>query len=181
MKNKNLQHIFSTINHAMEKVESTILTVAILIMMCNSCMNAAGRYFFGHSLYFSEELNRFLIIAITFIGLAYAVRLGRNIRMTALYDLLSVKGKKIATMIIAVTTAALMFYLTYLALIYVVEIKQLNRHSPSLQFPVYIVYSIIPVGFFMAGLQYLLSFLMNLTHPEIYVSADLIESEDTPF
>ena len=170
-------HLLKSINRVTEKIEELILAFAILTMMINSTANAIGRYFFNQSLFFAEELNQFLIVSVTFIGLAYAVRKGRNIRMTALYDMLGQRAKKALTLLIAIVTASLMFYLAFQAVIYVQELKQINRLSPALQFPVYIVYSIIPLGFFMAGLQYLSGFLINLMHTEIYISFGLTEDK----
>ncbi len=163
------------ISRITETIEKTIVFSSILLMMANSTANAIGRYAFGKSLFFSEELNQFLIVAVTFIGFAYAVRKGRNIRMTALYDSLGYPAKKFIATLIAITTSLLMFYLSYKAYIYVVEVKDLNRLSPALQFPMYLVFSIIPVGLAMAGLQYIIAFFMNLTHKEIYLSHDTVD------
>jgi TRAP-type C4-dicarboxylate transport system permease small subunit len=55
--------------------------------------------------------------------------------------------------------------------------KDIRRLSSALQFPVYIVYSIIPIGLFMAAIQYSISFFMNIRHEEIYVSYDVIENK----
>jgi len=173
-----MKRTLSSINQITEKIEAWVLMAAILIMMLNSNANAFGRYFFNQSVFFAEELNQFLIVSVTFIGMAYAVRKGRNIRMTAFYDMLGQRGRKALTLLITSTTAALMFYLSWQAVLYVQELKELNRLSPALQFPVYIVYSIIPLGFFMAGLQYLSGFLLNLLHVEIYISDGLIEQKE---
>ena len=161
---KELLHKISVVT---EKLERFLIMTAILTMMINSTANAIGRYAFNKSLFFSEELNQFLIVSVTFIGFAYAVRQGRNIRMTAVYDSLSTKAQKVLTTIIALLTAMLMFYLTYHAFFYVKEFKDINRLSPALQFPVFWVYAIIPIGFVIAGLHYSMSFLMNLLHQEI--------------
>lgn len=173
-----MKRTLSSINQITEKIEAWVLMAAILIMMLNSNANAFGRYFFNQSVFFAEELNQFLIVSVTFIGMAYAVRKGRNIRMTAFYDMLGLRGRKALTLLITSTTAALMFYLSWQAVLYVQELQQLNRLSPALQFPVYIVYSIIPLGFFMAGLQYLSGFLLNILHREIYISDGLIEQKE---
>ncbi|WP_299179282.1 TRAP transporter small permease [uncultured Neptuniibacter sp.] len=171
-----MKKLFHNISAITEAVEKFIICFSILLMMANSTANAIGRYFFGKSLFFSEELNQFLIVAVTFIGFAYAVRQGRNIRMTALYDSLGFKAKKILTTVISIITGLLMFYLTYKAVFYVLELKDINRLSPALQFPVYIIYSIIPVGLGIAGIQYLIAFFMNLTHKEIYLSYEVTDS-----
>lgn len=170
-----MKKVLHEISRITEKIEKFIIGFSIVVMMVNSTANAMGRYFFNKSIFFSEELNQFLIVAVTFIGFAYAVRKGRNIRMTAVYDSLSQGAKKVIATLIAITTSILMFYLAYLSYFYVLDLQDLNRLSPALQFPVYIIYSIIPVGLTMAGIQYLICFLMNVTHREIYVSHDLIE------
>ncbi|MCG9579592.1 TRAP transporter small permease [Vibrio brasiliensis] len=170
---KNLLHKISI---ATEKLERFLIISATLSIMLNSTANAIGRYAFNKSLYFAEELNQFLIVSVTFIGFAYAVRQGRNIRMTAVYDVMSFKFQKILTTIISLLTGMLMFYLAYHAILYVQELKSINRLSPALEFPVYWVYTIIPIGFTIAGLQYSMSFLMNLLNTKIYVSFDIIEN-----
>jgi TRAP-type C4-dicarboxylate transport system permease small subunit len=172
-----MNKILYKISYVTEKIEKLIIGSSILGIMINSTANAIGRYFFNHSIFFSEELNQFLIVAITFIGFAYAVRKGRNIRMTAVYDSLSQEIKKIISTLISISTSMLMFYLAYLAYFYVLELQEINRLSPALQFPVYIIYATIPLGLTMAGIQYLISFLMNISHSEIYLSYDLIEGQ----
>lgn len=160
-----------------EFIEKSIIILAILLMMLNSTANAIGRYAFGKSLFFSEELNQFLIVSVTFVGFAYAVRKGRNIRMTALYDTLSQRSKKALLTLISITTGLLLLYLAYKSVFYVLEIKAVNRLSPALQFPVYIIYSVIPVGLAMASLQYLIAFVMNVTHAGAWHSYEIEDSE----
>ena len=168
-------HLLHTLSRVSAKIEEFIVGFSILLIMLNSTAHAMGRYFFGKSLFFAEELNQFLIVSVTFIGFAYAVRKGRNIRMTAVYDALGHKARKAITLLIGASTSALMFYLAYKAYFYVVELKDINRLSPALEFPVYLVYAIIPVGFVLAGVQYLIGFVMNLLHREIYLSYEVVE------
>ncbi len=173
-----MKNILSKINTITAKAEKILLSLSILLMMVNTTANALGRYLFNQSIYFSEELNQFLMISVTFIGLAYAVRNGRNIRMTAIYDALSHKKKKALMIFIAITTSILMFVLAYEAFLYVMQVKEINRQSPALQLEVYLVYMIVPIGFFMAGVQFFIRFIQNLLHDEIYLSYDVIEEKD---
>ncbi|WP_434362962.1 TRAP transporter small permease [Parasalinivibrio latis] len=171
-----MNSILNKISDWTEQLEKLIIIVSILAMMINSTVNAIGRYAFNRSLFFSEELNQFLIVSVTFVGFAYAVRKGRNIRMTAIYDMLNYRWKKVMMSIISILTALLMFYLAYYSVIYVMELKEINRLSPALQLPVFWIYAVIPVGFAIAGIQYISGFVMNVTHREIYVSFSKIES-----
>ncbi|MEZ8142081.1 C4-dicarboxylate ABC transporter permease [Enterovibrio norvegicus FF-33] len=172
-----MKNLLKKISEMTEKLERFLIMTGILAMMVNSTANAIGRYAFNKSIFFSEELNQFLIVGVTFIGFAYAVRKGRNIRMTAIYDSLSRPVQKVLTTVIAFCTSLLLFYLAYLSVFYVLELKSINRLSPALQMPVYYIYAIIPVGFAMAGLQYAMSFVMNLLHKEIYLSFDVTEDQ----
>lgn len=173
-----MKSTFKTLNSITAMVEKTALSLAIILMMVNTTANAIGRYFFNQSIYFSEELNQFLMVAVTFVGLAYAVRNGRNIRMTALYDAASHKYKKILMLIIALFTSILMFVLAYEAYEYVMQLKKINRQSPALQIEVYLIYLVVPIGFFMSGVQFLIRFIQNILHKEIYLSYDVIEEKD---
>lgn len=166
-----------TLSKGTEFIEKLVIILAILLMMVNSTANAIGRYAFGKSLFFSEELNQFLIVSVTFFGFAYAVRKGRNIRMTALYDTLNRRSKKAVLTLISITTSLLLGYLAYKSVFYVLEIKELNRLSPALQFPVYIIYSVIPIGLFMASLQYLIAFIMNITHTGAWHSYEVEDGD----
>lgn len=173
-----MKNVLAKVNSITAKIEKIILSLSILLMMINTTANALGRYIFNQSIYFSEELNQFLMVSVTFVGLAYAVRNGRNIRMTAIYDALGHKKKKFLMIFIAITTSMLMFLLAYEAYIYVMQLKEMNRLSPALQLEVYLIYMIVPIGFFMSGIQFFIRFVQNLLHEEIYLSYDVIEQKD---
>ncbi|QFT30608.1 2,3-diketo-L-gulonate TRAP transporter small permease protein YiaM [Labrenzia sp. THAF82] len=172
-----MKTLLLTANRGIEFAEKAIIIIAVLLMMVNSTANAIGRYAFGQSLFFAEELNQFLIVGVTFVGFAYAVRRGRNIRMTAVYDALSPRSKKVLLTLISLTTGLLLMFLTYKSVLYVQEVKEINRLSPALQFPVYLIYAVIPVGLAMASLQYLIAFLMNVTQRGTYLSLDVQDGE----
>ncbi|WFE91245.1 TRAP transporter small permease [Roseibium porphyridii] len=172
-----MKTLLLTANRGIEFAEKAIIIIAVLLMMVNSTANAIGRYAFGQSLFFAEELNQFLIVGVTFVGFAYAVRSGRNIRMTAVYDALSPRSKKVLLTLISLTTGLLLMFLTYKSVLYVQEVKEINRLSPALQFPVYLIYAVIPVGLAMASLQYLIAFLMNVTQRGTYLSLDVQDGE----
>lgn len=165
------------------RFEAFVLAWGVMLMAVNSIANVIGRFVFNQSLYFSEELNRFLIVLITFVGLGYAARHGRHIRMSAFYDQLGDRGKKILMILIAAVTGAFMFLLAYYSYLYVERVARLGRVTPSLQVPLYLTYLWIPVGFVITGIQYWLTVVRNLTAPDVYISweqVDVYEEADSP-
>lgn len=160
--------------------EAFVLAAGVMIMASVSVANVIGRFVLGESLFFVEELNRFLIVLITFVGLGYAARMGRHIRMSAIYDALPDGLRKALMVVICLITSAAMFTLAWYASVYVVGVFESGRMSASLRIPVYITFLWVPVGFVITGIQYLLTAVANLSRPDVYLSASIVDTyEDT--
>lgn len=158
------------------RFEAIVLAYGVLLMAFNSVANVIGRFVFSQSIYFSEELNQFLIVLITFMGLGYATRKGRHIRMSAIYDQLPDLGRKILMIVIAAVTSAVMFVLAYYSYEYVERIYTLKKVTPSLQVPLYLTYLWVPVGFVITGIQYLLTVIKNFRSSDVYISFEQVDS-----
>ena len=174
--------LLGRIDAAIGKVEVAILGTGILLMALNTIANVFGRYVFNQSIYFSEELNEFLIVIVTFMGLGYATRKGIHIRMSAIYDALPVKLRKALMIVIALTTSVMMALLAWYALEYVQKVAARGRITPALQLPLYLTYVWVVLGLALASFQYLLTALRNLNfaEEEIYVSYLEVDSYEDP-
>lgn len=160
------------------KAEMYVLGWGIIIMAVNTIANVFGRYLFSQSIYFTEELNEFLIVIITFMGLGYVTRKGRHIRMSACYDLLSARYKKLLMVVIASLTAVAMFTLAWYALEYVTKLASRGRVTPALQFPLYLTYIWVVLGFAVTGIQYVLTAFknLNLSDEDVYISFTTVDA-----
>jgi C4-dicarboxylate transporter, DctQ subunit len=168
--------VLAAVDNAIARFEAFVLAFGVLLMAANSIANVIGRFVFAHSLYFSEELNQFLIVLVTFVGLGYAARKGRHIRMSALYDQLSDRGRKLLMILIATVTSLVMFVLAYYSYEYVARLAKLGKVTPSMQIPLYLTYIWVPIGFVITGIQYFLTAFKNLQSPDIYISYEQIDS-----
>ncbi len=169
-----LPGILGKIDSLISRLESFILGAGVILMAVATIANVFGRLTFG-SIFFVEELNRILIIFITFSGLSYAARHGRHIRMTALFDTFSHNKRKVLMVIITVVTAICMFILAYYSILYIQKLVKSGRVLPALQAPVWAVYIWVPVGFFITGVQYVLTAIKNLISKDVYLSTDVVE------
>lgn len=156
--------------------EGIVLATGVLLMAANTIGNVIGRFVFDQSLYFSEELNQFLIVLITFVGIGYAARQGRHIRMTAIYDTLPDRGRKALMTVICVVTGLTMLALAWYAYGYVSTVAASGRVLPALQVPIWWAYVWVPLGFAVTGIQYLLGAVRNLTERDIYLSASTVDT-----
>jgi len=173
-----LPGILGVIDLTISRIESFLLAVGVLLMALNTVSNVLGRVLFQQSIFFSEELNRILIILITFAGISYAARHGRHIRMSAIYDAMPSHMRKSVMIAIAIITAIFMFGLCYYSFQYILTQASRGRVLPSLQIPVWITLVWVPVGFFMTGIQYALTAVKNLTSKDIYLSTSVLEGYD---
>lgn len=171
----SLPGFLGVIDTAISRIESVLLAAGVLLMALNTISNVLGRFLFQQSLFFSEELNRIIIILITFAGISYAARQGRHIRMSAIFDTLPPRPRKALMIIIALVTAVFMLGLAWYSLHYVMTQAGRGRVLPSLQIPVWITLVWVPVGFFMTGLQYLLTAIKNILEKDIYLSTNVLE------
>ena len=170
--------VLHLVDSGIARFEAVVLAYGVILMAINSVANVLGRYVFSQSIYFSEELNQFLIVLITFVGLGYAARKGRHIRMSAIYDQLSDRNKKILMILIAAVTCAVMFVLAYYSYKYVARVAKLGKVTPALQVPLYLTYLWVPVGFVITGIQYFLTIVKNLQSPDVYISYEEVDVYD---
>lgn len=167
-------------------VERTLIAGAILCMALLMSTHVVGNILFDQGVAGTYEITEMLIVVITFVGVGYAARHARHISMSAIYDQLGGRARKALLIFICLGTALLMFYFSYKSLEYVMALHQRGRTSASLQIPFWIVYTALPVGFVLAGIQYVLTAIRNmvspgvwrsLTEPEVYEKTPL-EEED---
>jgi len=139
-------------------------------------LNVLGRNLFQHSFTWAEEVTQFTIVWVTFIGTSYAARIGAHIRISALSDVLGQRGRKILMIIVSAGTAALMFYLSWYAFLYVIKLVEIKKQTLGLHIPLYLIMLWVPVGFVMTGIQYTLAVIKNLISEDVYLSACVLET-----
>ncbi len=173
-----LPGILGVIDVAIARIEAVLLAVGVLLMAVNTMANVIGRFVIGESLFFSEELNRALIILITFAGISYAARHGRHIRMSAFFDAMPFRMRKTMMVIISVVTALAMLLLAWYSMDYVLTQASRGRLLPALQVPQWWIIVWAPLGFFLTGLQYGLTAIKNMLDKDIWLSTSTLEGYD---
>lgn len=171
----SLPGILGVIDSGISRVEAIILAMGVLLMALNTVANVVGRVVFGESLFFAEEVNRILIVMITFAGIGYAARHGRHIRMSALYDALPTSARRILMIIISFVTSAVMFFLCYYSVTYIQSIYSTGRVLPTMGLPLYLMYLWVPVGFTITGIQYFLTGIKNIFSRDVYLSTHVVD------
>jgi TRAP-type C4-dicarboxylate transport system permease small subunit len=156
---------------ALDWFEVTILSVSTALLAILLISNVIARTFF-QAIYFAEELSEFLIIVTTFIGVSYAARKARHIRMGAFLDSMPPKVEKVFIYIISVVNTVVMFLMAYHSWNYMINAKVMNQTTQALRLPYWITLAVVPLGFFLAGVQYVRTIWKNIIEEDVWQSPE---------
>lgn len=155
------------------RFEGFMLAVGVIAMTINTIAAVISRYIFNSAITVTDEFNMIFIVVVTYAGLSYAARNGRHIRMSAIYDEMPAKTRKVMMIVMCSVTSAFMFFLSFYSYYYIVEVYESGRILPALGLPVFYVYLWAPVGFFLTGLQYAFTVVKNLRERDVFLSTNI--------
>ncbi|VFQ44558.1 TRAP transporter small permease [Desulfoluna butyratoxydans] len=171
--------LFWKLDDLIALITEWVLASGVLFMAGLLICNVVSRKLFMKSMASADELGGSLLILVTFSGIGYAARKGRHIRMTAIFDTLSPKIKKALMIFISFVTMATYIYVCSIALDYIEYTKMLGKVTSALEMPDWIRAAVVPVGFGLGAIQYLMNIIINIKEPELYVGTEKPEGEDT--
>ncbi|ROO30037.1 TRAP transporter small permease [Salinisphaera japonica] len=157
--------VLEAVDRVLGWAERVIVAGSVLVMALLMAAHVVGNLVFGSGIPGTYEITELLIVVMTFVGVGYATRCARHISMSAIYDTLSGAPRKALLILISLGTGALMFYFAYKSAQYDLQIFDRGRVSSSVGIPLWMVYLALPIGFSLAGLQYLLTIVRNLASP----------------
>ena len=153
-----------------EKVEEAILGYSVLLMAFVLIGSVLSRTLLNSSWTFAEEVGQTLTIIVTFLGIGYAAKKAKHITMSAIFDLVGEKGKKVFQLIITSVTSLCLFYFAYLGLMYTMKVFELGRVTPSLRIPMYLIMAAVPLGFLLGAIEYARTFIKNIREKDVFIS-----------
>ena len=173
--NRKQSNIFQRLNkyvgNVINGVEVSILVFCVASLGILLIANVFARTFF-QSIYFAEEVSKFLVMLTTFTGVSYGVRKARHIRMGAFLDAMPPKMEKIFIIIISLISAIVMAIMAWASYEYLANAMSKGHMTPALRVPKWTFYVIIPIGFGLACIQYIRTIIKNFTEKEPWQSPD---------
>ena len=165
------QKINRYIGTVVNAAEVSILVFCVASLGVLLITNVFARTFF-QSIYFAEEVSKFLVMLTTFTGVSYGVRKARHIRMGAFLDAMPPNMEKIFIIFISLISAVVMAIMTWASYEYLVNAMNKGHMTPALRVPKWTFYVIIPIGFGLACIQYIRTIIKNITEKEPWQSPD---------
>lgn len=144
------------INKLIDWIEGALVVVLMLTATVVAVVQVIARYVFNHSLYWSEELILYALIAMTFLSASMGVRYAAHISVDMLYAFAGPRLTRVLrylSLTLGVIFAAALLYFGWRLFSNTLNMGQL---SPAMQIPVGYIYFTIPLAATFMLIRYLL-------------------------
>lgn len=136
-------------------LEGIIIGTLVIAITSVIFINVISRYFFSSSFSWAEEVSRYAMVWVTFLGAAYCVKERSNINIDLLSPILSNKSIHINDLIVNFLSSIACIVITYYAYLTTLKIYKSGQKTLALGIPMYLVYSAIFLGYFFMFIRYL--------------------------
>ena len=160
----------------MKKITDTATIVLLMVMTVIMFSQVVGRFVFGRSIIWSEEVLRFMLIWLVFLGVSTAIHDNDLSRFEMLQEKLSVFWQKIVWTV-TYLLIGIVLYFTNVGVLPLVS-RQMEQRAVSVPVSMGVIYMVIPY-FCMLSLFYLVLHMIALwmNYPSL-VSQDGEGSEE---
>jgi TRAP-type transport system small permease protein len=139
-----IKNLFKKIDPVILKLNHIILVSLLLGMFLLLFINVVGRYLFSVTYLPADELARYFMITLAFLGFGLAMRESKHSYFNIIQDALPKKYRKKLRIFVALGVYFILFILLVLGFQY--SLLFMNSRTQSLQWPVGLWYLAIPVG-----------------------------------
>lgn len=148
-----------------EHFEEAILVVLLVMISCIELIQVIFRNLsFVDALTWPEEFCRFCWIWSVFLSLPFTIRKGSMLRVNVIVDLLPQTVRKIVNIAIDLVNMAVMGVLFKYSIEVVNKIRISAEASPAMTWPMWIIYSIMLVGFGLGAFRALQMTVIHVMH-----------------
>lgn len=129
-------------------VVATLMLLAIVLI---NGVNVVGRYVFNRPMETADEVMIFLLTVAVFLCLPRCTYENEHIRMDLIRNHITGWVRKVWDLVIELLHLAMMVLVLYIGLPTVAKLFSWGQVSDAAKIPMWIVHSVIPIGFGLAG------------------------------
>ena len=142
-------------DRVLSRVEEFVIGALLIAASFVLFINVVARYGFNDSFPWAEEMTRYAIVWMVFVGGSVAARKGAHIGVDVLARLLGEHpAGKIVTIGVDLLCVAFSVFLVVFGWELVAQARGFGQMTPALQIPLWTVQLAIPVGGFLMGLRF---------------------------
>lgn len=137
----------------LDKVARLFAQLSVFVMVIVVLMGVFMRYFIKNPLVWSDELAKYTLVYMTFIGASVALKDKNLAAMDLVVTKLPKRAMIIVQIIVYILEVVLLSFLFYYSIDLLFQNSVRNQISPGLQIPMSWVYFSMPLGFGITLLQ----------------------------
>lgn len=158
-------------------IEASICSLLLCIMSMILLIQVVARYVFGNSLVFSEELARYIFIWLIYLGISYATKQFRHIKIESALGLFPSFLRPYVTLV-----GNILFLLYSVAIVYtgwdmVMRQQSLGSTSPAMALPMWLVFLAPVVGFLFTATRQV-QIIVRLDIPKIMRRGNISNTDE---
>ncbi len=145
--------------------EETLIAILLIIISIVEMLQVLCRKIpFIPTFSWTDEINRFCWVWTVFLSIPYTIRHMNMLRVNILIDKLPSVARNSWNVIVDLINCATYGLLFYYSIEVVENIKKANELSPALEWPMWIIYSVIIVGFGLGAVRAIQVAIIHLMH-----------------
>jgi len=146
VKDKQELKIPTKIYKYVARFEETFVGAGLLAVTLIVFINVLTRYFLSFSYSWSEEVTRYIMVAVAFIGAAICSRKGIHLGIDFFFNRLGRKARRFLAVFISIMGAIFTFALTFLSIKYIQHAFETGQRSAAMNISMTFVYASITIG-----------------------------------
>lgn len=135
------------------QVNGFLVAFMLFAMFVLVFANVVARYVFGSSMNWAEEVTRFLMVGMAYLGMGLAMRERQHVAIEMVQEMLP---RRLARLVRALVAFIILGFMASIAVLgYKYAVFAMPLRTPGLQLPTGMVYLVLPIGA-MAFIMHLL-------------------------
>ena len=144
---RKLGTALDTVSERANRAAERLMAILLALMAVISGVAIAGRFLFGYSLFWSDEVTRFLLVWVAFLGMSIGIRRGAHPGIDSVVRALR---PNVARSVVRVALgASLLFFLVLIVFGGMLAQMAWLQRSPSLGMPMTVPYAAVPIAGFL--------------------------------
>ena len=157
-----MNHLENCLNHLEEALVACGISLAAVVLFVNVVL----RYVFNSGWEWAEEVARYAIVWIVFLGGGICVRKGMHLSVDAAVVRLSESKQRLFRLLVGFVCIAFCIFLVVYGIEMVKLAYETDQLTPGLEMPICYVYLAIPTGGALMAVRFAQDLYRNLRHEQ---------------
>ena len=150
----------------LHRIQEMFCTYGLLFVTAILFLNVVLRYVFRSGLHWSDEVIRYVMIWISFIGITFGIRQDKLMAVDLVLNYVGPGWERFIRLVNNLLGLLFSVLILYYGIIAVSAMAKSTQVSPALEAPMYIFYAVIPLSGALMILEFIFACLRTITGQE---------------